>query len=519
MRRFLGRLLAGQDPQDGDKQIIPPLTSSLKTNLSTLHTLFSECADLRVREFQIAVRGGVPAAIAFLDNMTDEAKLQTAVLAPLMERSPAPEFPTRGSFIFNLQEKLLLAGETKLINTWSQIELALFSGAAVLFTQGSKTSLAIFLEGWPERPVTEPAAEAQIRGPREGFTESLGTNISLLRRRIKTHDFKVELFRLGRRTQTEVALVYLQGVVDPALVDEARSRLSRIDVDAILESNYIEELIEDEPLSLFPMMENTERPDKAAAAVLEGKIVILTDTTPFALIAPTTIWDFFHASEDYYEPYIIMSLLRLLRLVAANISLILPAFYIAISAYHQEALPLPLLQSFATMREIAPFPTALEMITMDFLFELIREAGLRLPRYVGQAISIVGALVIGEAAVRATLISPVTVIVVALTAVASFSLPAYSQANTLRALRFVLMILASFLGLLGMAFGLFVLQIHLNTLRSFGVPYLTPVAPFIPSAMRDAAVRYPMWAMRKRPSFLRIRDRYRQARGLKPGPD
>jgi spore germination protein KA len=284
----------------------------------------------------------------------------------------------------------------------------------------------------------------------------------------------------------------------------------------VLESGYLEEFIEDNPYSPFPQVVHTERPDRVTASLLEGRVAILTDGTPFALIVPAEFITLMQSPEDYYERYMVATAIRWLRYIGFAMSLLLPSLYIAITTFHQEMIPTRLLISLAAAREGVPFPALVEALMMEFTFEALREAGIRLPRAVGQAVSIVGALVIGQAAVQAGIVSPLMVIVVAITGIASFMNPAFNIALTMRLMRFPLMLLAATLGLFGVMVGILAILIHLAGLRSFGVPYLSSLAPLHTKDLKDVAVRAPWWAMDNRPAETAKLNRRRQSRGQKP---
>jgi spore germination protein KA len=366
--------------------------------------------------------------------------------------------------------------------------------------------------------VEEPQSQTVIRGPKEGFTENIRTNTALIRRKIKSPDLWIINRKIGRQTQTDVSVMYLHGIADEKIVNEILQRLDRIDTDSILESGYIEEFIQDRTFTPFPTITNTERPDAVAGAVLEGKVAILVDGTPFVLIAPITIFKLFQSSEDYYQKHDIATFLRLLRMVSFVISMLLPSLYIAITTFHQQMLPTLLLISLAAQREGVPFPALVEAFAMEITFEVLREAGVRMPRAIGSAISIVGALVLGQAAVQAGLVSAAMVIIVSFTAIASFVAPSISISNSARLLRFGFMILAATLGLFGIIAGMIAVLIHLSGLRSFGIPYLVPVAPFIPSDQKDTLIRVPWWAMKRRPRLINTQNVTRQSKNLKPSP-
>ena len=394
----------------------------------------------------------------------------------------------------------------------------LWGGDCGVLVHGVANGLACDTKGWERRGVEEPTTESTIRGPKEGFIESLRTNTSMLRRRIKDPRLWIEELKIGRITQTCVAVVHISGVADKRVVEKVRNRLRQVDTDSIQESGHLEEYIEDAPSSPFPTVLRTERPDRVTGALLEGRVAILTDGTPFALIVPATFTMFLTTSEDYYERHFVGTALRIIRWGAFMMSLMLPALYIAIITFHQEMLPTPLILSIAAQREGVPFPALVEAFVMEVLFEVFREAGVRLPRMVGPAVSIIGGLVLGDVAIRAGLVSPAMVMIVAGTGIASFATPVFSLAIGARLIRFAMMLLAGVLGIFGIVAGLFGLLIHLAALRSFGVPFMEPLVPLIFSELKDALLRLPWWALRTRPKLASEANPIRQAPNLKPQP-
>jgi len=314
-------------------------------------------------------------------------------------------------------------------------------------------------------------------------------------------------------------ITYIQDLSDETLIEEITQRIKRIDIDGILESGYIEELIQDNSYSPFPQVLVTERPDTAVSNLLEGRVVIVVDGTPFVLIAPTTFYSLFQSGEDYYHHFVISTATRWLRLIFLFISLLLPSLYVAVITYHQEMVPTKLLLTMVDSREAIPFPALVEALLMEITFEGLREAGLRLPKQVGAAVSIVGALVIGQAAVAAGLVSDPMVMVVALTGIASFTIPRYNIAIPFRLLRFPIMLLAGTFGFIGIMMGLLAIIIHLSTLRSFGVPYLSPLAPMKRRDMKDTLIRAPLWKLNTRPHLTGEYNKYRQSSNQKPFPE
>lgn len=500
------------------KQENPPLSSSLVENLTTLQTIFANCTDFAYRELKIG-QEQAPVLLLYINGITDEQTVNQDILKSLVNIRCTNLEVSGSNNIEMIKNVFLEIGNISEISLVGEVSDAILTGSVALLLEGTARALKIGTKGFEGRIVSESVTEGVVRGPREGFIESLRTNTALLRRKIKTPKLKLEKFVLGQTTMTEVNIAYLEGTANPKVVAEVKKRISMINVDSVLESAYIEELIEDSPFSMFPQVEHTERPDKVAAGILQGQVAIFTDGTPFVLIVPTMMFQFLQSSEDYYDRSIYATSVRVVRFLFLNLALLLPALYIAITTFHRELLPTPLLISITAAREGAPFPTVVEVLMMEVTFEALREAGIRLPKHVGQAVSIVGGLVIGEAAVQASMVSPATVIVVALTGISSFGIPSYSFALAIRILRFGMIILGSTLGLFGVLLGLLVMQTHLVSLRSFGVPYFAPVAPFNLKDAKDLVMRVPWWAMRERPRLLaNNNNRQRQKFYLKPAP-
>ena len=293
-------------------------------------------------------------------------------------------------------------------------------------------------------------------------------------------------------------MVYIQDLVNESLLKEVKTRLGRIKTDSILAGGYIEEFIEDTPYSIFPQVANTERPDRACAAILEGRIAILVDTTPFALIVPAVFWQFLQTSGDYYDRFFLGSIIRWFRFLALFLSISLSPLYVLLTSFHQEMLPTAMALKIAAGRNGVPFPAFIEAFLMEIILEIMKEAGLRMPRPLGQTVSIVGTLVIGQAAVTAGLVSPLMVIIIAVAAISSYAIPAYNMSNSLRFIRFPLLFLSTLFGLLGYMAGLIVISFHLMSLRSFGTQYLAPVIPLQRSSFRDVFIRAPWWRMKKK---------------------
>lgn len=452
--------------------------------------------------------------VIYIGGLTDLELLDGDILKSLLKKNS--EKP-KGSMI-SLIENTISSTKLEKIDQLSDCIKAISTGNVLLLVDGADKAFSLGLTKFQKRAIEEPDAEKVIRGPREGFIESLEVNTSLLRRIIKSPALKLKKIRIGRYTKTAIILAYIEGIAEPKLIEEMESRLHRIDIDGVLESEYIEEMIEDNPYSPFPQILSTERPDVVSAHLLEGRAAILTDGTPHALIAPVTFFSMLQAPDDYYERYIVGTLVRWMRYVLIIASLLLPSLYVAITTYHQEMIPDTLLLTIASARESVPYPALVEVILMEVMLEALREAGVRLPNQIGAAVSIVGALVIGQSAVQAGLVSAPMVIVVATTAIASFLVPRYVVGYAFRYLRFPFIFLAGTLGILGIMLGVLVMIIHLCSLRSFGEPYLQPLAPLKKRELKDVLWRSPFWMMEKRPQFNKNINVQRQTPNLQPGP-
>lgn len=491
----------------------------LEVNLNILEKIMGQSGDVISRRFRLGLSDTVEAALIYIEGLVDKNIINRDIMKPLMLEYRMAGYPiSTESLMDKVKNFAVTTCNVRSARTMQDVVNGILCGGVAVLIDGLDTALLVNIKGWSTRGISEPQSEMLVRGSREGFTEDLRTNTTLMRRRLRSPNLVLEQSNVGRVSSTGVITAYIKGLADPDMVDEVKSRLRRIDIDGVLESGYLEEFIEDNPYSPFPQVLHTERPDRVAAALLDGRVAVLTDGTPFVLIVPAEFVTFLHSPEDYNERYMISTAIRWLRYIAFIISLLLPSLYIAITTFHQEMIPTRLLISLASAREGVPFPALVEALLMEFTFEALREAGVRLPRAVGQAVSIVGALVIGQAAVQAGIVSPLMVIVVALTGISSFVNPAFNIALTMRFLRFPMMILAGTLGLFGVMAGVLAILIHTAGLRSFGVPYMASLAPLHAKDLKDVAVRAPWWAMDNRPAETGKLNRRRQAPGIKPSP-
>jgi spore germination protein KA len=505
--------VSGDNPETAE-----PLSGSREANVAQIRKVLGNPPDLAVRELSLGTGGQVAVAVIALTGMSDADVINENILKSATLEARADLFDAEPAVVFDRLRQLVLTVTTVLqAATLAEVADQILGGDTAVLVDGHPVALICDTAGFKMREIGEPITEGLVRGPREAFTENLATNVTLLRRKIRSPRLRFHELRIGAVSQTRVTVAHIDGIARPDIIDEVFRRLNGIRTDAILESGYIEEFLEDHPASWFPQIDHTERPDKVAAALLEGRVAILTNNTPFALIVPTVFIHFLQSSEDYYERSVFATAVRLVRVLGIVVAVVLPAAYVAVITIHQEILPLALVLSVAGSREGNPFPALIEAVIMEAVFELLREAGVRLPRPVGQAVSIVGGLVIGEAAVRAGIASPAMVVVVAVTGIANFSVPAFSLALTLRLLRFLMMLLAALMGIPGITLAALAVLGHMAALRSFGVPYLSPIAPARYGQWLDVLVRAPRWAMSRRPAPF-AQDRVRQEPAQKPMP-
>lgn len=498
------------DQPEADAESKPSeISSSLETNLSHIKEVLSipTSTDMILREFEISAPQKTKAFLVFIEGLASSLYINQFLLEPLMVTGELVAMEEM-TLTERIEARLVHNNQLATKTNWDELIDGFLTGMTLLFIDGLDVGFLVESKGWEHRTVNTPITEQVVRGPQEAFTEHIRVNTALIRRRLRTPKFIIENIQLGRISRTSVALMYIDGIVNPKIVNEARRRLTSIDVDYVPDSGYIEQYIEDRPLSLFPQTGTTERPDRVASHLVEGSVGVMCDGSPFVVLLPAIFTTFFQSPEDYYLRYSYGLVLRLVRIFAMFLALFLPSIFVAITTFHPEMLPTPLLYAIAASRENLPFPLLIEMLLLEFGFELIREAGVRVPTAIGTTIGIVGALVLGQAAVSAAIVGPILIIVVAITALGSFAVPSFAASFSLRVLRFPLILLGGTLGFFGLAAGAFAIVLHLVSLTSFGVPFMSTIAPARPS--RDVAVMGPLFSMEKRPLYLRPLDIIRQ---------
>lgn len=480
------------------------ISAKLDDNESALNQLFAKCSDLVMRRLYLF--GTIPGMAVYLEVLVDKQFWDTGFLEPLMQQEPV-SIDTPLQLYDQMKFKLASIVQPHIVLNMKDIVQSIVRGEVVLFVESSTEAFSFGFKDKLHRQLEEPTTETVIRGPRYGFIEKLDINIALIRHRMRTPRLKTEKLCVGGLSQTELAIVYIEHIAQQSVVEDVKKRISSIDMDSVLESGYIEELISDHPYSPFPVIQATQRPDLVSGSLVEGKVAVIIDGSPMVLVLPVTFWFGFQTAEDYYMKFIYATMLRWLRYLFAFMAMALPAIYIAITTFHQEMIPTSLALSLAAAREVVPFPAIVEALIMETTFEALREAGIRLPRPVGQTISIVGALVIGQAAVQAGIISAPKIIVVSITGIASFLVPNPGMSQAISLIRFPLMLFAATFGLYGVVVALIAVLIHLVNLRSFGVPYMTPLAPLSFTGLADTLLRAP-WRM-----MLRRRQQTKQRLG------
>lgn len=500
------------------------IQSSLDDNLDYLKARYSSLinSDIDIREFYvIAEDKRIKAFLIYIDGMSNADSINHFILKPLMLRNKTNThhkksiYKTLNDEPFNLEEHitncLLPQNKVSTLEDFSQVISDINVGNCIVFIDTLSVAYSIDVKGFKQRSISTPQNEIIVRGSQEGFVENLRTNTSIIRRLINNENLIIENAVVGKVSNTKVAICYMNNIANSDLVAEVEYRINNLDVDALISSGQLEQLIQDDSNNMFPQIIATERPDKAAYSLLDGRVVVIVNGSPYVLIMPGVFNDFLTSPEDNNLKYQFSNLAKIVRLLASFFALLLPGLYIAISNYHQELIPTELLFAIAASRESVPFPIIFELLFMEISFELIREAGLRVPSPIGPTIGIVGALILGDAAVKANIVSPILIIIVALTALCSFSIPDLSLNFTFRILRFVYILLGYIGGFLGIGLGIFVLLLSLSNLTSFGVPYVTPYLTRVNKKTTSSYFSMPIWLRERKPRFLSTKKEYSQS--------
>lgn len=481
------------------------LTTSLNKNIALLKEIFQQDTTIKIRTFENQKNPKIRCCIAFVDGMINNVLINEHIIEPIMLNRVLHK---TDRLLTDLTEKVLFTNDIFPLTDLDAMMSELLSGNTLLFADGFSEVLVLSTRGWSIRSISEPSAEKVLQGPREGFTEALIINLSLLRRKICNSNLQYQFMTVGKQSKTKIAVAYIKGIADKKIVDEVKRRLKSINIDSILDTNYIEEIIKDAPNSPFKTTGSTERPDIVAAKLLEGRVAVLVDGTPVVLTAPFFFIEYFQSNDDYYSNFYVGTFGRWLRILGFCMTLSLPAIYLALVTFHQDLLPTRFLLNLSEARLGLPFPTLFEMILLILVFELIREGGSKVPANFGQTLSIVGGLVLGQAAVEAKLVSIPVVIIIAFTGVTGLMIPHLKSPIIL--MRLAWLILASILGFPGFLLGVIALLIHLSSLKTFGIPYTSSLSKNVPQECQDTFFRAPWRKMILRPSYISPHNRTRQ---------
>lgn len=498
------------DLYDKDNKLKVDISKYLDINVEILKYLFDKCGDIVQKTIVLErEQGNTRIYVIYVDGLVNVQQIEDSIIMPL-------SYEWKNTDGRNIWESILYkeshSVDIKREASFDMTINSVLKGDTAIFVDGYDEALVVSTKRFPLRSISENDKEAGMRGPKDSFNEGFRFSTALIRRRIRDAKLKVEQGTMGQRTRTDYAIIYMEDIARPSLVQEIKDRIDRYDIDAILDSGMAEHILEDNWYSPFPMFQSTTRPDKVASGILEGRVAVVFDNSPEVIMAPSNFNMLLQASDDYYNRWAVGTFARILRYVAAFLAITFPGLYVAVTTFHSEILPDKLLFAIASARTMVTFPIVVEMIIMEFLFELLREAGIRLPGPLGNTIGVVGGLIVGQAAVDAGIVSTIVVIVVALSAIASFSIPNEEFASVFRLLKFFIIFTSAVFGLYGFILGLLLVAIHLSELKSFGVPYMMPVVGGLKGDVeerKDFIVRSPINTMKYRPLWAKSGNRIR----------
>ncbi len=482
------------------------ISNVLSDNINLLTSMFSEDRTIKIRKFENQKHERVACCLLFVDGMTNSTFINQHIIQPIIENERI-----RGNeddLLDILSEQVILCSDISFQTDLSVMIDSLLFGDVILFVEGHDRGIVIPVKGWQMRGISEPDGEKVMRGPREGFNENIIINLGLLRRKVCSQNLKYKFVKFGKQTNTNACMCYINGVADPKLVAELERRIDKIDIDAVLSANYVAELVQKTVFSPFKVTGSTERPDTVAGKILEGRIAVIIDGTPVALIVPHLFLENFQSLDDYYLNFYFATFGRILRFIGFLITTTLPAIYLSLITFHQELMPTKVLVNISQSRDGLPFPTTIEMVVLLIVFELIREGGTKIPSNIGQSLSIVGGLVLGQAAVSAKFVSVPIVIIVALTGITGLMIPYLS--GPIMLIRFGLVGMASLSGLFGVFVGVAAVIFHLCSIRCFGIPYMSSMTATLGEALQDTFMRSNWKFMKYRPNRLSPKNKKRQ---------
>lgn len=478
--------------------------ADINYNLNCIKQLFSvpDNNDVIIKHFSI--KGDRKCFLFFYEGMVNVELIDNFVIKSLAELPYIKETETN-SLAREIRDKFIVHAQVNLTESIDTVAEEVNFGGCGLFIDGVNQAFTLDVRTWEHRGITKPENEQSIYGPQEAFAEMLRTNTILIRKILKTEKLIAEAVKIGEVSKTRGVMLYISDIANEKLVKEVRNRLNSISIDYIISIEEVEQLIENGSIFAATQTLSTERPDRTARALAEGRVVLLLNGSPRALIFPTNAYELTHAASDAFlrAPFANMS--RIVRFIGMFVSVLLPALYLAITLYHQEMLPTYLLYAISAARANVPFPSVVELLLMDFSFELIREAGIRMPGPVGQTLGIVGGLILGQSAVSAKIVSPIMIVIIAITGIGSFATADYSLSWTFRVLRLIFILLAAFSGFFGIGIGLFIYTVYIASLYNFGIPYLSPFPGSDSGSFFSALFVKRIWKREHRPSFLSVK--------------
>lgn len=475
-----------------------------------LKSILGKSNDIVFTEIYINGNKKIPVTMLLVDGLIDRSLINNDILKSLEQESKLSEAKSTKDVIEMINHGVVHYHAQKIRNNFDDVVNDVLTGSTALIFDKEKVAVTFDTKGYEKRSITEPTNESVIKGAKDSFVENLRTNTATVRNKIRTKNLIIQETIVGKQTLTPIAMVYIYGITNMDLVNEIKTRLDKIDIEGVTSVGFIEEYIIDKKYSSFPQVISTERPDKFCANILEGRVGIIIGGYPVSYIIPATFSQFLQAPEDYAQNYINSSIIRFLRYILLFVSLLAPAIYIVLVQFNQSMISSELAVSIASTEEGVPFPSYIQVIFMVLAFETLQEAGIRLPRIIGQLIPIIGALIVGDAAVKAKMISPIVVIVIATTAVASYTMPNDDFRLALRIWRFLIIILSSILGLIGLSIGIILILHHLCKIETFGIPYMSPFVKIDKEELKDTIIRFPLSWYRKRPSTLNVTNKRRQ---------
>ncbi|MFP7296252.1 spore germination protein [Neobacillus niacini] len=469
------------NPKSEKTNIDRTIERNIDQNIQKIKERFTHNYDLRTRTLLFNHKR---ICIVYLDSIADKGIINEGIIKPICELK-------EGDMLIDLP-----ISNIELTDDFEKAEAGLTNGNTVLFVENMREAYIIETDNFQNRTLTEPMAEKVVYGSHDGFVESISTNLNTIRKRIRSSDLKTEILPIGENISTNIVVIYMENLASAELVSTVKKRITSVKIGSGLTSGKLEEFIEDSSLSIFPQILKTERPDRIASNLMEGRVAVMVEGDATALIMPVTFFSYYQSPDDFDVRAIISSFLRIIRLVGFFMSVTLPALYIAIVSFNYEIIPIDLVTAVKGSVDYVPFPPIVEAFIMQLILELLREAAIRLPSSISQTIGVVGGLVIGTAIVQANIVSNIMVIVIALTAISSFVNPIHEMSFSMRILGFPMMIAAAFLGIVGIAFSWTFVLMHLIKLRSFGVPYFAPAAPIRFNDWKDTFIRIPIWKMK-----------------------